>query len=83
MHSSIMYLMKQDNVYPDHEFKEKICNLLKGFWRTVQQQKVELGLLLDEGKDPLSFTGYNLLCHVFMPNNRANNKFILPTASSH
>ena len=73
--SSIMHLMKMDNVYPNHEFKEKICNLLKGFRRTVQQQKVELGLSLDEGKDPLTFAGYNLLCRTFLHNNGSNNEF--------
>ena len=74
--SSIMHLMKQDNVFPDHEFKEKLCNLLKGFRRTIQQQKVELGLSLDEGKDPLSFAGYNLLCCTFLKNNGSNDEFI-------
>ena len=74
--SSIMHLMKQDNVYPDHKLNEKICNLLKGFRRTVQQQKVELGLSLDEGKDPLSFAGYNLLCRTFLRNNGTNDEFI-------
>ena len=74
--SSIMHLMKQDNVYPDHEFKEKICNLLKGFKRMVQQQKIELDQSLDEGKDPLSFAGYNLLCRTFLKNNGTYNEFI-------
>ena len=73
--SSIMHMMKLDNVYPDHKFKEKICNLLKGFCQTVQQQKVELGLSLDEGKDPLTFAGYNLLCRTFLHNNGSNNEF--------
>lgn len=73
--SSIMHLMKQDNVYPDHQFKEKLCNLLKGFRWTVQQQKVELGLSLDEGKDPLTFAGYHLLCHTFLLNNCTNDEF--------
>ena len=58
--SSIMNLMKQDNVYPPLEYKEKVCNLLKGFRRTIQQQKVDLGESLNEGKEPLSFSGYNL-----------------------
>ena len=73
--SLIMYLMKQDNVYPDHQFKEKLCNLLKGFRRTVQQQKVELGLSLDEGNDPLTFAGYHLLCCTYLLNNGTNNEF--------
>ena len=74
--SSIMHLMKLDNVFPDHECKEKVCNLLKGFRRTIQQQKVELDLSLEEGKDPLSFTGYNLLCRTFLKNNGTNDEFI-------
>ena len=74
--SSIMHLMKLDNVYPNHKYQEKVCNLLKGFRRAVQQKKVELGLSLDEGKDPLSFAGYNLLCQTFLKNNGSNNKFI-------
>ena len=73
--SSIMHLMKQDGVYPDHKFKEKICNLLKGFRRTVQQQKVDLGLFLDEGKDPLTFAGYYLLCRTFLQHNGCNDEF--------
>ena len=74
--SSIMHLMHQDNVYPDHKFQSKICNLLKGFKRTVQQQKVELGMSLNEGKDLLSFAGYNLLCRNFLKNNGTYNEFI-------
>ena len=73
--SSIMHLMKQDNVYPDHQFKEKLCNLLKGLRQTVQQQKVELGLSLDEGKYPLTFAGYHLLCRTFLLNNGTNDEF--------
>ena len=70
------YIDKVDyNKYPDHQFKEKLCNLLKGFRRTVQQQKVELGLSLDEGKDPLTFAGYHLLCRTFLLNNGTNNEF--------
>ena len=67
--SSIMHLMKQDNVYPDHQFKKKLCNLLKGFRWTVQQQKVELGLSLDDGKDPSSLFGLNwvLSSNRFLP----------------
>ena len=56
--TSIMYLMKQDNVYPPLEFKEKVCNLLKGFRQTIQQQKVDFGGSLNERKNPLSFSGY-------------------------
>ena len=29
--SSIIHLMKLDNAYPNHKYKEKVCNLLKGF----------------------------------------------------
>ena len=78
--SSIMYLMKQDNVYPSTAFKEKVCNLLKGFRRTIQQQKVDLGETLTEGKDPLSFSGYNLLCKTFLENNGTNDEFIFAHA---
>ena len=78
--SSLMYLMKQDNVYPPPEFKEKICNILKGFRRTIQQQKVDLGESLNEGKDPLSFSGYNLLCRTFLENNGTNDEFIFAHA---
>ena len=74
--SSIMHLMKQDNLYPDQAFKEKLCNLLKGFCCTVQQQKVELGLFLDKGKDSLSFAGYHLLCRTFLKHNGSNNGFV-------
>ena len=74
--SSIMHLMKQDNLYPDQAFKEKLCNLLKGFHHTVQQQKVDLELSLDEGKDLLSFAGYNLLCCTFLKHNGSNDEFV-------
>ena len=74
--SLIMHMMKQDNFFLDHEYKEKLCNLLKGFRRTVQQQKVELGLSLDEGKDPLSFAGYNLLCRNLLKHNGSNDEFV-------
>ena len=66
--SSIMYLMKQDNQYPPPQYKEKVCNLLKGFRRTIQQQKVDNGESLTEGKDPLSFSGFHLLCKLFVEN---------------
>ena len=57
--SSIMYLIKLDYVYPSG-IKEKICNLMKGFCITIEQQKVH-SQSLNEGKDPLSFCGYHLL----------------------
>ena len=74
--SSIMHLMKEDNVYPPPEYKEKVCNLLKGFRRTIQQQKVDNGESLVEGKDPISFSGHYLLCKTFLENNGPHDEFL-------
>lgn len=54
--------------------------MLKGFRQTIQQQKVDLGQSLNEGKDPLSFSGYNLLCKVFLENNSSHDGFIFAHA---
>ena len=78
--SLIMYLMKQDNVYPPLAFKEKVCTLLQGLCRTIQQQKVDHSETLNEGKDPLSFSGYHLLHKIFLQNNGTNNEFIFAHA---
>ena len=53
---------------------------MKGFRRTIQQQKVDLGESLNEGKDPLSFSGYNLLCKTFLENNGTHDEFIFAHA---
>ena len=65
---------------PPLAFKEKVCTLLQGLCRTIQQQKVDHSETLNEGKDPLSFSGYHLLHKIFLQNNGTNNEFIFAHA---
>jgi hypothetical protein len=63
--SAIINLFTMSNVPPPPQFRDKVAVLLKGFRRTITEQKVAAGDTLEEGKEVMSFACYKLLCEKF------------------
>jgi hypothetical protein len=57
--SGIINLFTMSNLSPPPRFREQVSVLLKGFRRTITEQKVTAGESLEEGKEVMSFACYN------------------------
>ena len=68
--SGIINLFTMSNLSPPPCFREQVSVLLKGFRRTITEQKVTAGEMLDEGKEVMSFACYKLLCEQIMQGDR-------------
>ena len=75
--SSIIYLYTMSNLSPPPSFCEKMCTLMKGFKRTIVQEKVQSGETLEEGKEVMSFACYKLLCKKFFEGKKDEYLFAL------
>ena len=73
--SSIVYLFTMSNLSPPPEFRDRMTTLLKGLKRTIVEQKVAAGEVLEEGKDAMSFACLKLLCQKFVEGNRDEYHF--------
>ena len=65
IHSGVIYLYTMSYLSHPPSFHKKMSTLMKGFKRTIMQQKVASGELLDKGKKLMSFACYKLLCQKF------------------
>jgi len=63
--SSIMYLFTMSNRSPPAGFRDRMATLMKGFKRTIVEQRVAAGEPLEEGKEAMSFPCLKLLCKKF------------------
>ena len=75
--SGIIYLYTMSNLSPPPSFRENMSTLMKGFKRTIVQQKVDNGELLEEGKEAMSFACYKLLCKKFFEGKKDEYLFAL------
>ena len=73
--SGIINLFTMSNLSPPPRFREQVSVLLKGFRRTITEQKVAAGECLEEGKEVMSFSCYKLLCEKFMKGERDEYNF--------
>ena len=73
--SGVINLFTMSNLSPPPRFREQVSVLLKGFRRTITEQKVIAGESLEEGKEVMSFACYKLLCEKFMQGNRDEYNF--------
>jgi hypothetical protein len=73
--SSIVYLFTMSNLSPPPEFRDRMTTLLKGLKRTIVEQKVAAGEVLEEGKDAMSFACLKLLCKKFIEGNQDEYHF--------
>ena len=73
----IIYLYTMSNLSPPPSFCEKMSTLMKGFKRTIVQQKVQSGKQLDEGKEHMTFQCYKLLCWKFFEGKKDEYLFAL------
>ena len=60
--SSFMSLYMMCDLVPPPGFRERMTTLLKGFKRTIVDERVTNGEVLEEGKDCMSFECFNILC---------------------
>jgi hypothetical protein len=63
--SSVVYLFTMSNTNLPSEFSTRMGTLLKGFKRTIVEQRIAAGETLEEGKEAMSFACYKLLCKKF------------------
>jgi len=63
--SSVVYLFTMSNTNVPSDFNSRMGTLLKGFKRTIVEQRVAAGESLEEGKEAMSFECYKLLCKKF------------------
>jgi hypothetical protein len=73
--SGVINLFTMSNLAPPPRFREQVSVLLKGFRRTITEQKVTTGESLEEGKDVMSYSCYKLLCEKFMQGDRDEYNF--------
>mmetsp|Transcript_13416 Transcript_13416/g.25176 ORF Transcript_13416/g.25176 Transcript_13416/m.25176 type:complete len:440 (-) Transcript_13416:928-2247(-) len=73
--SSIIYLFTMSKINPPPEFVTRMGTLLKGFKRTIVEQRVAAGETLEEGKEAMSFACLKLLCKKFMEEDRDEYHF--------
>ena len=73
--SGIINLFTMSNTPLPPQFREQLCILLKGFKRTITEQRVADGATLEEGKDVMSFACYKLLCKKFCEGARDEYNF--------
>ena len=75
--SGIIYLYTMSNLSPLPSFCENMSTLMKGFKRSIVQQKVASGERLEEGKEFMSFVCYKLLCQKFFEGKKDEYLFAL------
>ena len=75
--SAVIYLYTMSNLAPPPLFRDKMSTLMKGFKRTIVQQKVQSGESLEEGKEAMSFACYKLLCSKFFEGKKDEYLFAL------
>ena len=73
----LFFLFTMCQISPHPSFRERIATLLKGFKRTILEQKVERGESLEEGKEAMSFDCYQLLCRKFIEGEKDEYLFAL------
>jgi hypothetical protein len=75
--SGVIFLFTMSQISPPPSFRDRIATLLKGFKRTILEQKVRRGETLDEGKEAMSFQCYKLLCKKFFEGEKDEYLFAL------
>lgn len=73
--SSIVYLFTMSNLPPPPDFHHRMTTLLKGFRRTIVEQRVAAGETLEEGKEAMSFACFKLLCQKFFKGDKDEYHF--------
>jgi len=63
--SSVAFLFTMSNTNLPPDFSTRMGTLLKGFKRTIVEQRIAAGETLEEGKEAMSFACYKLLCKKF------------------
>jgi hypothetical protein len=75
--SGVIFLFTMSQISPPPSFRDRIATLLKGFKRTILDQKVRRGETLDEGKEAMGFQCYKLLCKKFFEGDKDEYLFAL------
>ena len=75
--SAIIYLYTMSDLSPPPSFRDKMSTLMKGFKRSIVQQKVDSGEATEEGKEVMSFACYKLLCKKFFEGKKDEYLFAL------